>query len=73
VLFVAVISNPQPNPQIALSCTTCRYFGSPRVVSCCKTTSRHAVTEEIASSSLVVPAILSYVSGRSLKNLHRFQ
>jgi hypothetical protein len=28
-----------------------------------------SVTAEVASSSLVVPAILTYVSGRSLKNL----
>ena len=34
----AEISNPQPNPQNAMSCTTYKYFGSPRVlVSCCKT------------------------------------
>jgi hypothetical protein len=52
------ISNPQPNPQKMMSCATCRYFGSPRVVvSCCKTNPRYAVTAEVASSSLVVPAI----------------
>ena len=45
--LVERFSNPQPNPQIATSCTTCRYFGSPRVlVSCCETNSRYAVTAE---------------------------
>ena len=35
-------------------------FGSPRsLVSCCKTYNRAAVTAEVASSSLVVPAISS--------------
>jgi hypothetical protein len=33
------------------------FWQSPRVVSCCKTTSRYAVTAEVASSSLVVPTI----------------
>jgi hypothetical protein len=34
----ASFSNPQPNPQNAMSCTTWAAFGSPRVlVSCCKT------------------------------------
>jgi len=48
------------NPQNAMSCTTYAAFGSPRVVvSCCKTISRSAVTAEVASSSLVFPAILS--------------
>lgn len=50
-------SNPQPNPQQSVSCATYAYFGSPRVfVSCCKTYYRSAVTAEVASSSLVVPA-----------------
>ena len=31
-------SNPQPNPQNAMSCTTYEVFGSPRgLVCCCKT------------------------------------
>jgi hypothetical protein len=52
--------NPQPNPQNAMSCTTYAAFGSPRVlVSCCKAISRSAVTAEVASSSLVVPANFS--------------
>jgi hypothetical protein len=34
-------SNPQPNPQQAMSCMTSAYFGSPRgLVSCCKTQPR---------------------------------
>ena len=54
------ISNPQPNPQFVVSCTSYGYFGSPRVlVCCCKTVRRCPVTAEVASSSLVVPAILS--------------
>ena len=52
------ISNPQPNPQFVVSCTSYGYFGSPRVlVSCCKPINA-TVTAEVASSSLVVPAIL---------------
>jgi len=36
--LIGPISNPQPNPQNALSCTTCAAFGSPRgLVSSCKT------------------------------------
>jgi hypothetical protein len=39
--FPCEIANPQPNPQNAMSCTTCAVFGSPRVlVSCCKTSPR---------------------------------
>src|SRR6266849_5992258 len=54
------ILNPQPNPQNAMSYTTSAYFGSPRgLVSCCKTYPGKTVTAEVASSSLVVPAILS--------------
>jgi hypothetical protein len=54
------IFNPQPNPQFLYPCATCAACGSPRVfVSCCKTNSRSAVTAEVASSSLVVPAISS--------------
>src|SRR5229473_2232378 len=53
------ILNPQPNPQNAMSYTTSAYFGSPRgLVSCCKTYPSKTVTAEVASSSLVVPAIL---------------
>ena len=29
-LFCPSISNSQSNPQFAMSCATCRYFGSPR-------------------------------------------
>jgi len=51
-------SNPQPNPQEMMSCMAYGYFGSPRGFVCrCKTYSRSAVTAEVASSSLVVPAI----------------
>src|SRR5258708_8486872 len=54
------ILNPQPNPQNAMSYTTSAYFGSPRgLVSCCKTYPSKTVTAEVASSSLVVPAIHS--------------
>ena len=53
------IPNPQSNPQNAMSYATSANFGSPRgLVSCCKSYSRSAVTAEVASSSLVVPAIL---------------
>src|ERR1035441_9905635 len=67
-------SNPQPNPQKMMSCTTCRYFGSPRVVvSRCKTYPGYAVTAEVASSSLVVPAILlNCLQGTSKSNLGPF-
>ena len=42
-----------------MSYTTSGYLGSPREsVSRCKTNSRSAVTAEVASSSLAVPAIL---------------
>jgi len=45
VLQLHGIFNPQPNPQKAMSCTTCAVFGRPRVlVSCCKTSPRCAVT-----------------------------
>ena len=51
-------SQPTTNPQNAMSYMTSANFGSPRgLVSCCKTYSRSAVTAEVASSSLVVPAI----------------
>jgi len=51
--------DPQLNPQELVTCATCVYFGSPRVlVSCCKTDPRYAVTAEAAGSSPVVPAIL---------------
>jgi hypothetical protein len=69
--------NPQPNPQILMSCATWRYFGSPRgLVSCCKTNPRYAVTAEVASSSLVVPAILfsklrSFCNFLFAQSLHR--
>src|SRR5882762_1905045 len=54
------ILNPQPNPQNAMSYTTSAYFGSPRgFVSFCKTYPCKPVPAEVASSSLVVPAILS--------------
>jgi hypothetical protein len=49
--FPGEIANPQPTPQNAMSCTTCAVFGSPRVLV-------SSVTAEVASSSLVVPAIL---------------
>ena len=63
------ISNPQPDPQKMMSCTTCRYFGSPRVVvSCCKTYPGKTVTAEVASSSLVVPAITLNGLQRTPKN-----
>ena len=36
--FLSTFSNPQPNPQEVMFCTTCAAFGSPRgLVSCCKT------------------------------------
>src|SRR5713226_5222027 len=58
------ILNPQPNPQNAMSYTTSAYFGSPRgLVSCCKTYPCKTVTAEVASSSLVVPAIFSRQKG----------
>jgi hypothetical protein len=56
------IFNPQPNPQFLYPCATCAACGSPRVfVSCCKTNSRSAVTAEVASSSLVVPAKITLI------------
>jgi hypothetical protein len=46
--------NPQPNPQNAMSCTTCAVSGSPRVlVSCCKTSPRCAVTAEAAGPAAI--------------------
>ena len=66
------ILNPQPNPQNAMSCTTSAYFGSPRgLVSCCKTYSRSAVTAEVASSSLVVPAISNQALTEMASSRHR--
>src|SRR5712692_2510304 len=64
------ILNPQPNPQTAMSYTTSAYFGSPRgLVSCCKTYPSKTVTAEVASSSLVVPAIsFQRVTGRDTGN-----
>src|ERR1041385_4579296 len=54
-----------------MSCATYAYFGSPRVfVSCCKTYYRYAVTAEVASSSLVVPA--SFPSRNALCCHHPF-
>jgi hypothetical protein len=35
VLQLHGIFNPQPNPQKAMSCTTCAVFGSPRVLVSC--------------------------------------
>jgi hypothetical protein len=70
VLQLHGIFNPQPNPQKAMSCTTCAVFGSPRVlVSCCKTSPRCAVTAEVASSSLVVPAISFQSDTRQLRGV----
>ena len=55
------IPNPQSNPQHDVSYVISNDLGgpwqSPRLVSCCKTYQGAAVTAEVASSSLVVPAI----------------
>src|SRR5882672_2689567 len=54
------IFQPTTQPTIRVVLCGLRVVGSPRVVvCCCKTYSRSAVTAEVASSSLVVPAILS--------------
>src|SRR6266699_686104 len=54
----AGFSNPQPNPQIAMSCTTCKYIGSPRgLVSCCKTNKRYSDKGEVGGSSPPRPTI----------------
>src|SRR6266403_2342544 len=51
-------SNPQPNPQIAMSCTTSACFGSPRgLVSCCKTYPRYPDKGEVGGSSPPRPTI----------------
>ncbi len=64
--LVGGFSNPQPNPQKMMPCTTCAYFGSPREsVSHCKTYSRSAVT----------PAFGQNASERQLtvgRSLHTF-
>ena len=52
------ISNPQPNPQIVMSCTAYGYFGSPRrLVSCCKTNKRYSDKGEVGGSSPPRPTI----------------
>ena len=56
--LIGRISNPQPNAQNAMSCTTCRYFGSPRgLVSCCKTNKRYSDKGEVGGSSPPRPTI----------------
>jgi hypothetical protein len=48
-------ANPQPNPQIEMSCTTSANFGSPRgLVSRCKICQGNFDTVEVRSSSLLV-------------------
>jgi hypothetical protein len=55
---IEAFSNPQPNPQKMMSCTTCRYFGSPRVVvSRCKTYPGYAHTVEVVGSNPTAPTI----------------